>query len=335
MHGQEAFEYTDSMPTWKTVQSKKNIRKKTKLALMVLGIILGILLLGWVFRFTQTLFSPWQASEGSRNYAWGGEFNINILLASKDIALLSFNPTDQKITVVRIADQTLMDVPREFGKWQARSVSSLGGNKLLKETLGAFFGLPVDGYLRFEGKLSDKNTQEIVESIKQNPFDIFSLLPNIKTDLTLWELIKLRFEIANVRFDKIKYVDLEELGLLEEDQLADGTPIFTFDPVKIDSFSMQLLEPKIQLENKTIAIYNATDQPGLAQKAARIIENLGGNVIITSNSGEKLGRTKVIGEKSQTLTRLLQVFNAEVSEVGIESRAQISIMLGEDYFSSQ
>lgn len=327
---------------WKDLQSKSRLKKKTKLAVVVLAVIIGVLVLGWAVRLGQTLFSPWQGSSSSKNYSWESEFNINLLIKSKDIALFSYNPTDKKITVVKVPDETLLDVPYGFGKWQARAVYNLGeasdkgeGNKLLKDSLVVFFGLPIDGFIQFQSELGDKNSEEIVEFIRQNPLNVFGLMPNIKTDLTLWELVKLKLEVAEVRFDKVKYIDLVSLGLLDEDNLADGTKVYLPDPIKIDSISSQLTDPVLVSENKTIAVFNSTKQPQLAQTGARIIENLGGNVIITANSEELLEKSKVIGVKSQTLKRLSQIFNEGMEGESITSRADINVMLGEDFFESQ
>ena len=73
-------------------------------------------------------------------------------------------------------------------------------------------------------------------------------------------------------------------------------------------------------------------------KAARIITNLGGNVIIVSNGQTNLKNTKVTGVKSKTLDRLKQIF--EISgkidpnmEELTSSRADINVFLGEDYFN--
>ena len=79
----------------------------------------------------------------------------------------------------------------------------------------------------------------------------------------------------------------------------------------------------------------------MAQKAARMITNLGGNVIITSNAQNIYAKTIVTGQTGPTLTRLSEVFdlgcskdptcaNIPVPEVE-NSRAQINIVLGEDF----
>ncbi len=125
------------------------------------------------------------------------------------------------------------------------------------------------------------------------------------------------------------------LGLLTEDKLPDGTKIFLADPVKVDSALSSFAEPKLLKEHQSIAIFNATNQPQLAQKAARTIQNIGGNVIITGNSDQILKHCRVFGEQSKTLKRLLQIFNCDRIDPLKDSRAQINLFLGEDFYQRQ
>lgn len=322
-------EYTYIM--WKTVQSKKRKNKKTKLALTVLGLIVLLILFSQVQSLTQTLFSPWKLSASSdRSYFWNGEFNINLILKDKDISFVSYNPKEQKIIIIKIPDETYLDVPRGFGKWQLRAVYDLGQSQLLKNTLAGFFGLPADGFVE---------TNQLRDFLQKNPFSFLSLLPSLKTDLTLWELLRLKMSLSKVRFDKISELNLLKSGVLDRASLSDGSQVFIADFVKMDSILSDLADPNLVSEQKSVAIFNATDHPQLAQKANRLISNLGGHVIIVSNSKIRLKTTVTYGEKSATLTRLQQIFGADgrINPQQLEdfesSRAQINLFLGEDYFN--
>lgn len=316
------------MPGWKSVQDKRQEIKKTKLALFALAIILVLIVLSQIVKFTQMLFSPWRLSSPvHRNYMWNGDFNINILLVSKKITLLSLNVQNQKITITTLPNETYLEVPHGFGKWQLSSVVSLGGEELLKDSLTEFFAVPIDGVLSC--------SCELLSTMRKNPFGLLLLLPSLKADLSPFELIRLNLAISSVRFDKVKEVDLEKIGLLEKDKLLDGTSVFVADPTRLDSFSSELAEPIIKSEHKTIAVFNSTNQPSLAQEAARLITNIGGDVIIVSNS-QRREKTEIFGEKSKTLEKLKQIFdmsgkiNLKKESLG-SSRAQINVFLGEDF----
>lgn len=329
------------MRGWKATQSKRQVRKRTKLAFIILGIVIILLLLSQAVKFTKMLFSPWQDSV-HRTFFWNGDFNLNLVIKGKDISLLSFDPQNTKVVIYSIPQNSYLEVARGFGKWQLRSVYDLGasqqvgGGRLLSDTLSDFFGLPVDGFLVFSGKYANIEADSIV-SESRNPFFVTSILPFIRTDLTPFELIRLQKGLSSVRFDKVRKIDLAAANLLTKEKLADGTDVYTPDVFKLDSVLSGMKDYSFASEHKTIAIFNSTNYPGLAQKAARVITNMGGDVIITSNGQKKWEKTYVVGEQSKTLDRLKQVFGSKNNIIDssnedlASSRAQINIFLGEDY----
>lgn len=343
---------------WKDIQSKTKRNRKTKLALIILGLVVGLLLISWIIRFTQSLFSPWNLQvHAERSYIWDGNFNINLLVRSDHVYLVSYNPKTEKIFVINIPDETFIEIPGGFGKWQIRSVyelgqskKDLGGDFLLKQTLTTLFAIPIDGFLDFNAMKPQKGAVEIVDAIRKNTFSGFSFLSSLKTDLTPLELIKLQWGTGAVRFDKIREFDLLKLNVLEQESLLDGTVVFNPDLIRLDNALTELSDPTIIAENKTIAVLNATDEPQLAQKWARLITNLGGNVIITSNAKVRLKNTQVLGQESLTLKRLRQIFGPDCSNQKVSSkvkydtislqdedvvlsRAQINVLIGEDYIN--
>lgn len=316
--------------SWKVCRHKRQLHKKTKLAVIVLTLVFGLILLGQIINFGKMFFKPWGLSQEkvNRNYRWNGKNNINLVIKSESIAVLSLNPQEKTAFIINFPDNTLIDTAFGFGKWQIRSIYNLGqsegnrGYELLEKSLGNLLGVPIDGMIEYKGDLTR--------------LDII----NIKTDLTLLELIRLKISLSQVRFDKIKNIDLSRMEVLDKTRMNDGTEIYTPDPDKIDQ-SLVFIDPSIQKEHLSIAVFNATDYPQLAQKAARMITNLGGNVIITANTQNTYAKTLVTGQKGATLTRLSEVFdlgcskdptcaNIPVPEAA-NSRAQINIVLGEDF----
>lgn len=322
------------MSSWKLSQSKRQTAKTLKLAVITLGIVLALLILAQAVKLTQTVFSPWKISS-TRSHLWNGDFNLNFLIRTSGISLVSFNPKDQKITFVDIPDSTFLEVARGFGKWQLSSIYDLGGDDLLRTSLSQFFGLPIEGILDFSGKYSKIQTKDLIDLFK-DPFSLFGILPNLKSNLTPFELLRLNWGLSGVRFDKINRIDLESLRVLEKTKLADGTEVLKADYQRLDFVLSEITDPTVKGEHKTIAVFNSTDHPQLAVKAARIITNIGGDVIITGNFEKKLEKTFVLGEKSKTLERLWQIFGKNVKidpNLGdqVSSRAAISVFLGEDF----
>lgn len=333
------------MGGWKANQSKKKFKKNTKLALVALGLVVAVLFLGYLFKFLTELNKPLLGSNVSieKKYSWEGNSNINLVVkkdSSDEISVLSFNPTDQKLLLLKLPSKLYLSVPGGYGSWQLSSIYKLGqvekkglGVMMLKNSISNFLGVPIDGYIQ-----SDK---EIVDLLK-NPFNLLTFT-TFKTDLNLKELTSLSFALSSVRFDKVSTLSLVEQQVLDETTLADGSVVYQFDPGKIDSISQEFAEGQIIAEGKEVAIFNATNTPLLAQKAARMVTNMGGKVIMTKSLDEKRKTSAVLtSEKSDTYTRLSQLFVLDCSNSPncdtiindpkiLESRADINIVLGEDF----
>lgn len=334
---------------WKDTQNRKRDLKKVRLVLIVLAVLTAIFVVGFLIRFTKQMLSPWNISGIERNFLWDGTYNLNLVVKARDISLVSYNPNEKKLTILTLPDSTYLDVPYGLGKWQLRSISALGetegkrGGSFLKESLSLFFGLPVDGFLELQGDLSHKDTFELMEAFRQNPFRLIQFLKNAKSDLTLWEILNFQLHLLSVRFDKVKWIDLVQLNLLQAEKLADSEQVFVSDPVRLDSVLQEFTDTHILREHLSVSIFNATKEPQLAQKAKRIITNMGGNVIVIANSQKGVKRSYVQGSESKTFKRLLQIFDTGCSldpkcdkvdpqSLGLASiRAQISLVLGEDY----
>ncbi|MEK7617172.1 MAG: LCP family protein [Patescibacteria group bacterium] len=326
--------------SWKTRQHKSLVKKRTKLALAVLAVLVSLLLLSQIIQFISLLTRPLNSEISSKNYTWNGEFTLNFVTNTKPLSLVSFSPQDRKVTILTIPDATLVDVPGGFGKWQIRAIHQLGGENLVKSSVSQFLGIPVDGF----------SSHNLVDHFRGNLFSGMKILPELHSDLTGFELVRLKLGLLQVRFDRINQIDLEKLSVLEKQKLADGSEVFIVDPIRLDSVMSDLEDPKIKSENLSVAIFNATEYPLLAAKTKRLITNMGGNVIVTQNAPRKVeksyvdfGSTVVEGEKSKTLDRLKQIFDLgcskdpkcdkiSVADLGLAaSRAQIIVILGEDF----
>lgn len=330
------------MPKWKLIQSRHKQKKKIKLALLTVAILGLLFFAGALVNLTKTLTSPWQLDVIKKSFRWDGSYNINVAVRGASVSLFSFNPAQKKITIIKLPDQTYLDVPGGFGKWQIRSVydlgqsNKIGGGELLERTLTSFFGVPVEGFIQLKGTFAQKEAEDFIYWIRQNPMNIFLANKYTKSDLSFLELTHLNLKLFQVRFDKVNSINLEVLSVLDKSSLPDQTEVLIGDPVRLDSVLVSLADETIKTEHKTVAVFNATDRPLIAQKAARIITNLGGNVIQISNTSLKQDKTRIRGEQSQTLKRLTQIFGCcdkiEPQLERISSRAQINVILGEDFF---
>lgn len=328
---------------WKNIQQDTKLRKKTKLALVVLAAVFLIIALGKTIQLINRYTQPLTVEKQIKSYLWDGRSNINLVVHSRQISLVGFNPVESKVTIVNIPDNTYLKVSDKFGSWKISSVYGLGqsekpavGNTLLVGSISLMLGLPVDGFLFYKG---DSLTVDLIGNLKQNPYSALRSINDLETNLTPIELFKLYKGLSSVRFDKIEVIDLQDAGLMEEDKLADDSIVYQPDLIKLDSIAPNFYENQITQEQLTVAIYNATDYPGLAQKVARLVKNIGANVIISSNSSQKLANGTIVLKNNnlkdsftnKKLNQLLKFgkMNFDLSRLE-EFRADINILLGED-----
>lgn len=333
---------------WKTTQSRAKIRKKTKLGTLVLLFLVFILILGPVVGFTQSLFKPITSANESKSYLWDGDLSINLVLISSGVSVLNFDPDEKLVKVVNIPPDIYLEVPGGHGSWPLRSIYGLGqgenGRGLLKNSIRQFLAIPIDGYIEY-GR--EEENLKLVEHLQQNPVALPSLISKLKTDLSPIELIRLSIALRGVRFDKIKSLDLAE-GLLSQTTLGDGRVVLVGDPIKIDGFvTDNFSDSQIKAEDATVAIFNGTTHPGLAQKVAQISSHIGINVIITTSldnqSVKKTYITTLSNKFPKTAKRLNQIFAADcynnkncdiLEDRLLSERAEINIVIGEDFAQS-
>lgn len=104
------------------------------------------------------------------------------------------------------------------------------------------------------------------------------------------------------------------------------------DDAEMDKLLIPLFADQTVLEEKqSIAIVNGTDVPGLGTRLARLVTNLGGNVVSVTTATEPALSSKIATEKetytSKKLTKLLNYPQTSAQETGI---ADITITIGRD-----
>ena len=108
-------------------------------------------------------------------------------------------------------------------------------------------------------------------------------------------------------------------------------------PSEIDKVVGQLVSDEfIEKDNQTIRIINGTDIGGLGNRLARLVTNMGGDVIIvaTENSPKKASTISYIDQKTYTVERLQKVLGYPVVRQANNAISDITIIIGEDKVSS-
>lgn len=341
----------------------KTVKKRNKayLAIYALGFLVLLLVFGKSLSILSSFAHPFSANlTHDKQFSWNGQSSVNLAFINlkyvgkedldslhPGIAIVNFQPKDKKITVLHVSNLIYTEVPRGFGEWKIGSVYELGqeekppiGPSLIKASLSKLIALPIDGLVLVSS--DTKNIENEIKSWRSNPLNLGFFLTHIQTDLTPFESIHLFWAFSEVRDDKIDSLDLGQSNITESKLLPDSTRVLGVSMVRLDTFVRDnLSDISISDENISIGVFNAINHPGLANEVARILTNLGGNVVIISNTEQKTATTAVISSgQSITFNRLSQMLAPHCLTKPCQSadprvtnsRAEINVVIGEDYY---
>ena len=325
------------LPRWKKEQKKRKERKRLFVIRCILLVISIILLIGIGRQVYRSL----------RKSLWDGENRINFVLVSQPILVVSLAPSEKIINIFSIPDQALIEVIHGYGYYRVKSIFALGeiegrGGELLVGSLREYLGVLIDAYaLNHELRITNYESR-IKKFLKEC---IISLLKGEgETNLTKWDLARLWWQINKVRPNKITLVDLGQTSASREVVLPDGTKAIEINSERIDRLVNQLFkDEKIVQEDLAIAVLNGTTHFGLARKAARLITNIGGQVVEVGNI-ENL-KSQILNLKCEirspkrlknayTIQKLMRAFDCRWGGEDLaDHRAEAILILGEDYWS--
>lgn len=264
-----------------------------------------------------------------KNSLWDGKSRLNFVLNN---FVFSLEP-EKSLTILSLPVNLYLEVPHGYGQYQLGSVYELGqlenrGEELLKETIQQNLAIPVEAY----GQMINDQCSML------NCF-LFLLQGRGETDLSRWDLVRLWLAIRKLRADKITEINLQETATLKELKLPDESIVLETEFTQLDSLIQRFFSDRqIREEALKIEILNATEQPGLANQLARLINNIGGGVISINNAESASWRTKVKITNEEwkdfyTVKKLEKILGieAEVGEME-NSRADLLIILGTDYW---
>ncbi len=329
------------LPRWKREQAA---RQKKKFALVLRLAMVALLL---VFLSLAGLFFAREL----RSAKLPQNLRASLVLRTSPVMVVSFDPQGE-LTILSIPEKTYVEVPHGFGSYRLGATWDLGeqekmGGELLAETVQELLGVPIDGWVGMKnGQLSMTGGKEEILQKKNSltswgiflkPQEIVGTLRNLQTNLTIFDLAKVWFWAKNTRFDKIHFLNMDETPALSLLVLADGSQAKTADQTLLDTATKGLFEDtKVVNEQILIEVLNGGEKPGLAAKVARFITNLGGKVVNISNSSEEINQCRLKGEakvrESSTAWQLKRIFNCQVLADKPDSRADLQIIIGDEYW---
>ncbi|MDP2637510.1 MAG: LytR C-terminal domain-containing protein [Candidatus Levybacteria bacterium] len=186
--------------------------------------------------------------------------------------------------------------------------------KISYDNAGSFLKIPIDGYISLDSLDFDQ---------KINSLFLKSILNfnGAKTNLTIIDLLRILFFSQSV----------------PESSIQDRNIASDLNPMDVDKIVGRLVSDElIEKENKTIQIINGTNVGGLGNGLARLVTNMGGNVMVvaTADKFKKKSIISYIDEKTYTVERLQKALGYDIVKSSEFPVFDITIIIGEDKVNS-
>lgn len=268
--------------------------------------------------------------------SWDGKHRFNFVLIGQPLFIVSFQPLQKTGVILTLPPEALIESLYGYGFYRAESLYRLSqlenrGGQLVEGSLQAFLGLPVEGFLVNKEAKGEKS--DVTNSLA------LALKGEAETNLTVWDLLRLWWQTKRIRTDKLTLFDMSQTSASKQVLLADGSQAVEIDPQKLEKIINDYFkDDDLANEDLSIAVLNSTSFPGLAQKAARLVENIGGRVVTIGDWPDLVKkcqiRSKKSNQKSYTVQKLTKTFSCQWEEGSkSEQRAEAVLILGEDYWS--
>lgn len=318
-------------PRWQKEQKEKKQKRNFLVVRLWLFVICLLLLGGITFKVFQLV----------RASLWNGRDRINFVLKGEETILASFEPSQESVSLILIPGQTLLEVCHGYGKYKVEAIPGLEKlekrEALLAESVQESLGVPVDGWI---GEMSNvKCSASGGSNVKEKILcEIGNQIFQKKiTNFSRWDLARLWWEIKKVKAGNTEVLDLGKLNVLTQSKLPDGTTVFEIDSSRLDPLIQKYLSDfALKQEGFSIEVLNGTTHLGLAEKGARILSNLGGEVVWVGNSEASSEKCVVGSGKNKkgtyTVRKIIKIFGCSWQEKKEEGKAEITVILGEDYW---
>jgi hypothetical protein len=211
-------------------------------------------------------------------------------VGSSKTKLVSFNPQGKTMFVVNI------------------------DGALSKNALGRALEVPVDGIIKSEGNIQDKNIATVLLK-SASPFS------NSLDDLTFIDAFRLFLFVKSVQD-----------GAIDDRNFSTNLN----DAQKSTILTLSFTNPTIYQENQGIQIINASNISGAGNRLASLITNIGGSPILVTTADKAQNASKIIyfKQKSYTVKKLSDYLGFPVQESNQKGIADVIIIIGKDRINS-
>ena len=273
-------------PRWMLDQTKKR-KKITGLLTRTIFLIIIILIVGLglaiVTKFTR-----------QSDFYDQGNFNIAVLSGDK-LYILSYHNSPALLNILMIEPDVYAPLAKGFGEyrikaiWELGEMEKFGGGQLLQLSSQHFLGIPIQGW----AKINDNPLylQDDINSIPKR--QVLTLMIKIlfsrTTNIKKLDTIKLLTRIYSLAQTNIDFYSLDKTRAGEKVTLSDQTTAYRIQQDFLENLAKNLFRDNSVINDGIIwGVVNTTNQPGMADNAARLIHTIGGEVILGNETDTNL-----------------------------------------------
>jgi hypothetical protein len=178
---------------------------------------------------------------------------------------------------------------------------------------GRLLEIPIDGIV--DSKFINLNQEP-------NPLFMNVILNynKLKTSLTIIDILRLLILAKTVPESAVDVVGVDDQNGLVPDNIVGNSVNDDF----------------VEKDNQTIQIINRTNISGLGSRLAKMITNMGGNVMLVMSEDNSIKKSAItyIDKKTYTVDRLQKILGFEVVREPSNAMSDITIIIGEDKVNS-
>ncbi|MCL5432926.1 MAG: LytR C-terminal domain-containing protein [Patescibacteria group bacterium] len=274
-------------------------RKKTQQTKSNLKIALGFFIVVFFFILVALTF---RFVSFLKTSVFDGAHSLNVLI-HKDgsfTSVVSFSPDAQTLSMLDVS-----------------------GN-VDENSLGKTLGIPIDGEIKLLS-INDISPIREEQDLEKVLGDYMFKFDGLFLNLTILDIGKLWFYTKNV---SPALVNVKNINLSKPDAGKE----LVIDKLMSDLFN----DKSISDEKVSIQIINATGVSGLGNRLARLLSNIGGNVVAVDTSDNVLSISEIsyFGDRSYTLQRLVKILGYKETKKEDSGISDIVIKIGKDSISS-
>lgn len=271
------------------------------------------------------------------NWHKNSHFNL-VFWTGKRGGVISWQPRHDRVVVLSFPENTHINLPFEYGQYQAKAVYQLGeqekigGQKLWQRSVQSFLGVTSDGALVSPDLNSKKIDKKTIRRLILRS-GLFKS-PGFKNKLMAL------FYLWGKRSDQILALSLEEQGGLSLKNLADKSQVYQPKPALDDLVRTYMIEPFLANQDVRVVVLNSTSYSGLGKQTARVLENSGLTVVHLGNiETQANSEVQVVSgfEKRRAVYDWLENnFSKNINQVDevFSGRGEVAIVVGQDQLNS-